>query len=193
MQALHAANALRATTPKAASNGGLSASAIVARMARLFLVCCLLACSPVAPQLARPADSAPVLVKLRLLETVSSANARVGQPVKLEVVDPVTAGNETSIPAGVPGSAVVTTARKRGHNRRDGQLILTIKSIRLSNGKVVGLTAAPLKQGSGQGAPIFGPCTFPFPADPAGLFRRGNNVVIPKGTVVSAAISPGSM
>lgn len=136
---------------------------------------------------AAPDHSAPQ-VKLRLTETVTSANAKVGQPVRLEVVEPVEINGKVIIAGGAYARGVVTQAKRRGHNRREGQLQLTIQTVSQVDGNEAILQAATVQKGSGHGEPIFGPCTFPIPADPAGLFRKGEDVVIPKGTELIAAI-----
>ncbi len=127
-------------------------------------------------------------VKLRLTETVSSADAKVGQLISLEVVEPVQVDGKVIIAAGAHARASITTARRRGHNRREGQLVLTVESVSRVDGQKALLQSANVQKGSGHGLPIFGPCTFPIPADPVGLFRKGNDVVIPKGTELVAAI-----
>jgi hypothetical protein len=137
-------------------------------------------------------NSNPLKVKLRLVDTVSSADAKVGQIVPLEVVDVIQVDGKVIVAVGAHARATVTTAKRRGHNRREGQLVLTIQSVSLVEGKDVPLQSATLQKGSGHGPPIFGPCTFPLPADPAGLFRKGNDVVIPKGTELTAVIVVGN-
>jgi len=130
-----------------------------------------------------------ITVRLLLSETISSASAKVGQVVMLEVPDAVQAEGRVLIAPGALAQATVTTSKRRGHNSREGRLVLTIKSVKLVDGTDAPLQSAPLQKGSGKGEPIFGPCTFPIPADPAGLFRKGNDVVIPKGTEILASIS----
>ena len=125
-------------------------------------------------------------VKLRLTEDLSSADAKVGQTVWLEVVDPVEIHGKVIIAAGAHARESVTRARKRGHNRRDGQLQFTVSTVSEIDGTEAHLFAAGQK-GSGRGEPMLGPCTFPLPADPAGLFRKGKDVVIPKGTELRIA------
>jgi hypothetical protein len=71
-------------------------------------------------------------------------------------------------------------------------LVLTVESVSRVDGGQTLLQSANVQKGSGHGQPIFGPCTFPIPADPAGLFRKGSDVVIPKGTELVVAIAPGS-
>lgn len=128
-------------------------------------------------------------VKLRLTETLSSASAKVGQVVWLEVVDPVKIDNKVIIQAGTRARGTVTQVRKRGHNRREGQLQFTVLTVSETDGREARLQSATVQKGSGEGQPIFGPCTFPLPADPVGLFRKGQDVVIPKGTELTALIS----
>jgi len=138
-----------------------------------------------------PGPPAPK-VKLRLAETVSSANAKVGQPVLLEVIDPVAVDGKLVLASGAHARAVVTTARRRGRNHREGQLVLTVESVSRVDGGQARLQSAAMKKGSGEAMPIFGPCTFPLPADPVGLFRKGTDVVIPKGTELTASIALGA-
>ena len=130
-------------------------------------------------------------VKLRFVETVSSATAKVGQSISLEVTEPVQVDGRPAIAAGAHAHAIVTEARRRGHNRREGRLVLTIESVHKLDGSDALLKSAVVKEGSGHGAPIFGPCTFPFPADPIGLFRKGVDVVVPKGTEFVATVVAG--
>jgi hypothetical protein len=130
----------------------------------------------------------PPQIKLRLTETISSATARVGQHVSLEAVDPVEIGGRVIVAVGAPANGTVSIARRRGRNHRDGKLILIIQNVSRLDGTHADLQSASLATGTGKGAPIFGPCTFPFPADPVGLFRKGENVVIPKGTELVATM-----
>src|SRR5437899_1145534 len=141
---------------------------------------------------AQPGGDAPH-VKLRLTETVSSADAKVGQLVSIEVVDSVQIDGKVIIAAGAHARASVISAKRRGRNHREGQLVLTVESVSRVDGRETLLQSANVQTGSGHGSPIFGPCTFPLPADPAGLFRKGNDVVIPKGTELVAAIAPSSL
>jgi hypothetical protein len=136
----------------------------------------------------QPSQKAPQ-VKLRLTETVSSATARVGQPISLEVVEPVEVGGKLVVAVGAHASATVSVARQRGHNRREGKLLLTVQSVSRVDGTEAQLHSPSLNKGSGVGSPIFGPCTFPIPADPVGLFRKGHDVVIPKGTELVATLA----
>ncbi|MES2393344.1 MAG: hypothetical protein V4555_17000 [Acidobacteriota bacterium] len=61
-----------------------------------------------------------------------------------------------------------------------------MQTVTLTDGRNAPLHSEPLAEGSGKGEFIFGPCTFPFPADPVGLFRKGNDVQIPAGATLTA-------
>ena len=192
-QTRFAQNLKRQQHAKAASNGGLFLSKLMHRcyhfaiMRRLiFLIAIALIGTAQAQQ--SISSSAPQ-VKLRLIETVSSANAKLGQPVLLQVVDPVQVDGKVIIPAGSHASASVTTVKRRGRNHREGQLVLTLKSVPRADGGEALLQSTTVQKGSAKGEPIFGPCTFPIPADPVGLFRKGNNVEIPSGTELVARIA----
>ena len=118
--------------------------------------------------------------RVQLTETVSSASARVGQAVHFDVVDPVEQDGAVVVAAQSPVRAVVTARRTRGRNQREGTLQLTLQSVLRVVGTQAPLRSAALKQGGRPGPLIFGPCTFPFPADPVGLFHKGQDVIIPK-------------
>ena len=132
--------------------------------------------------------SAAPQVKLRFIDTISSANAKVGQGLLLEVIDPVSIDGKALIAAGAHAHATVTQVRHRGRNRREGKLVLATQTVTETDGSEAALKSAVLQKGTGKGELIFGPCTFPFPADPARLFRKGVDVVIPKGTEFIATI-----
>jgi hypothetical protein len=127
---------------------------------------------------------------LRLTEQVSSASAHVGQAVSFEVVDPIYADGKVIIASGARASGSVTTVKRRGRNHREGRLVLTLRSVTRVDGHEAPLQAAAVQRGTGKGEPIFGPCTFPLPADPVGLFRKGYNVVLYKGAEVVATVAP---
>jgi hypothetical protein len=113
----------------------------------------------------------------------------VGQSISLEVVVPVEVDGKLVVAVGAQARATVAVARRRGHNRREGKLVLTVQSVSRFDGTQALLHSASLNKASGKGPPIFGPCTFPLPAAPVGLFRKGDDVVIPKGTELVAALA----
>jgi hypothetical protein len=145
-----------------------------------------------AQQVGRPLESTDGIVyvplNIRTLESTSSATSTLKQPIAMEVVDAVVIDGRTLIEAGAHVSAAVSEVRRPGHNRREGKVAITVTSVMAADGRERMVRLATFWQGTGKGLPIFGPCTFPIPADPVGLFRKGSNVVIPKGYVITVAL-----
>jgi hypothetical protein len=78
-------------------------------------------------------------VRLKLLKTLSSATARVNDPVELEVLDPVLVDGVTVIPKGSKVTAVVAVSepkRRFGHN---GRVAFRVTSAQLANNEQVPL------------------------------------------------------
>lgn len=130
-----------------------------------------------------------IAVKLRLMKDVSSSSAKSGQPVTMEVAEAVYEENRLLVAKGALADAVVSKARHRGHNRRDGEVAVTVRSVRDIDGQQRPVRLATLETAGNKGLPIFGPCTFPIPADPVGLFRRGKDMTIRKGYEITVAVA----
>jgi hypothetical protein len=72
-------------------------------------------------------------IRLKLLKTLSSATARVNDPVELEVLDPVVVDSVTVISKGSKVTAVVAVSeskRRFGHN---GRIAFNVTSVQLAN------------------------------------------------------------
>ena len=72
-------------------------------------------------------------IRLKLLKTLSSATARVNDPVELEVLDPVLVDSVTVISKGSKVTAVVAVSeskRRFGHN---GRIAFNVTSVQLAN------------------------------------------------------------
>jgi hypothetical protein len=153
---------------------------------------------PVPTQVAKPAPTKPTLedgtpVKLRLDETLSSANCHVGQTVEFDVLEEVKVGEVTVIPKGGLAWATVTEAEHKKTMGRAGKLNVNIDSVRLADGEKVALRAVQGGQGGGHvgamtGAIVATSIVF-FPAAPLFLFMHGRDITIPKGTEVTAFIN----
>jgi len=106
--------------------------------------------SPVAPSAAAPAphtllDGTPV--KLRLAQTISSADAKVGQEVPFEVVDEVRVDDIVVLPKGGTAIANVTAAEPKRRMGRGGKLDMSISYARLVDGEKLAMRA--VKEGKG--------------------------------------------
>ena len=92
-------------------------------------------------------------VKLRLSETISSADAKTGQQVPFEVTDDVVVQGITIIPKGTQALATVTDAESKKRMGRGGKLDVNVDSTRLIDGEKVQLRAARDTKGGGHEVP----------------------------------------
>lgn len=132
-------------------------------------------------------------LRLRLSQTLSSATAKVDDKVDFEVVEDIKVGNVVAIPQGSTAIGTVTEAKTKKSFGRSGKLNVNIDYVRLANGDKVSLRA--VKGGSGgsrtgvmTGAVVATAIIF-FPAAPLFFFIKGKNIVIPKGTEISAFVA----
>jgi hypothetical protein len=131
-------------------------------------------------------------IKMRLAETISSADAKTGQQIPFEVTEEVQVQGVTVIPKGAQALATVTDAQSRKRMGRGGKLDVNIDSTRLADGEKVQLRAVKDGKGGGHvgamtGAMVATAIVF-FPAAPLFLFMKGKDVTIPKGTEVTAFV-----
>jgi hypothetical protein len=132
-------------------------------------------------------------VRLRLAQTMSSGTAKLNDKVDFEVVEDIKVGNVVIIPQGATAIGTVTEARTKKSFGRSGKLNVNIDYVRLANGDKVPLRA--VKGGSGgshtgamTGAVVATAIVF-FPAAPLFFFIKGKNIIIPKGTEITAFVA----
>src|SRR5208337_3207384 len=135
-------------------------------------------------------DGTPV--KLRLAESVSSAHARVGDPLDFVVVRDVGVQGFTVIPAGTMAHGSVTGVKGRRFLGMGGQVSLKLDSVDLVNGDQVGLSASKKVKGGSRtklmvGAMIATALIF-LPATPVFLLTRGHDSTVVKSTEITARI-----
>ena len=135
-------------------------------------------------------DGTPV--KLRLSQTISSADAKVGQEIPFEVVEDVKVDNAVVLPKGAPAIATVTEAEHKRSMGRAGKLNISITYARLADQEKVALRATKETKGGGHvgamtGAIVATSIVF-FPAAPLFLFIHGKDITIPQGTEVTAFV-----
>jgi hypothetical protein len=132
------------------------------------------------------------LIKLVLSETISSADATVGQTVPFEVVEEVLVDGVVVVPKGGTAWATVTAAQPKRRMGRGGKLDLNIDKVRLVDGSKTLLSAVKnTKGGSHTGAmtgAIVATSLIVWPAAPFFLFMHGKDITIPKGTAITAFI-----
>ncbi len=142
--------------------------------------------------------SAPILVedtpvRLRLMQNLTSATAKLNDKVDFEVIEPVKVNEAVVIEQGATAIATVTKASSKKSFGRSGKLDVNIDYVRLVSGEKVNLRA--VKGGSGAsrtgvmtGAVVATAIVF-FPAAPLFFFIKGKNIEIPKGTEITAYIA----
>ena len=149
------------------------------------------AVTPITPTRFALEDSTPV--QLRMGQTVSSADAHVGDSIVLEVLDEVRVGNVVVVAKGGTAIATVTTAQSKKNMGRGGKLDINVDYVKLVDGERAALRAVKDVKGGGHtgamtGAIVATSLVF-FPAAPLFLFMKGKDITIPKGTEVTAFVS----
>ena len=132
------------------------------------------------------------VVKLRLGENLTSATAKAGQQVPFEVTEEVDVMGVPVILKGAQALATVTDASPKKSMGRGGKLDVNVDSVRLVDGEKAQLRAVQNARGGGHvgamtGAMVATAVVF-FPAAPLFLFIHGKDIVIPKGTEVTAFV-----
>jgi len=135
-------------------------------------------------------DGTPI--KLRLTRTLSSAEARTGDRVDFQVVDPIVLDGVTVVPQGSIAWGTITEAQRKRRMGRGGKLAVQVESVRLANSEKARLRAVREAQGKGHvgvmsGAMVGTAIVF-LPAAPLFLLMHGKDVKIPEGTEVTAYI-----
>lgn len=135
-------------------------------------------------------DGTPV--KLRLSQSMSSADAKTGQDVPFEVVEEVKVDDVVVLPKGATAIGTVTEAEPKRRMGRGGKLDITISYARLADQEKVALRAT--KEGKGGGhvgamtGAMVGTAIVFFPAAPLFLFMHGKDITIPQGTEINAFV-----
>ena len=135
-------------------------------------------------------DGTPV--KLRLSETISSSDAKVGQEIPFEVVEDISVDQVIVLPKGATAIATVTEADHKKSMGRAGKLNIAISYARLKDQEKVALRATKDTKGGGHvgamtGAIVATSIVF-FPAAPLFLFIHGKDTTIPQGTEIMAFV-----
>jgi len=133
-------------------------------------------------------------VRLLLTEPISSKTAKVGDTVKLQVLDDVKVGDLVIIPARAPATGNITDAKAAGRAWHKGELAIQVESVQLINQQPVSLElvanvgAGPTNAVANWGAAIYttqGLALFALPFAP---LQHGNQAMLRRGTVLEAVV-----
>jgi hypothetical protein len=154
------------------------------------------------PQAAAPLAAAPnpqseledgTAVRLRISQTVSSADAHLNDTVQFEVLEEVRVGDTVVIPKGGIAWGTVTEAQPKRRMARGGKLEIVMDSVRLADGEKASLRATKEVKGGGHTgamtAGIVATGLLFWPAAPFFLFMHGKDITIPKGTEVPTFVA----
>lgn len=132
-------------------------------------------------------------IQLRMIETVSSANARVGQKVHFQVMSDVRVNGVAVIPRGSSALATITAAQRKRRMGRAGNLALDLESVRLADGETAPLRSTQMAEGEGNGEGVAAGAVVTgllfWPAAPAFLLMHGHDTTMPEGTRITAYIA----
>ena len=131
-------------------------------------------------------------VRLMVTETVSSRTAKVGDPVKLQVIDPVQVDELVVIASKAPAWGTITEVKPAGRSWHKGGVVLRLDSVTLVNQQQVALSASSAVKGGDTHAALYwemaiiqsqGLALFFLPFAP---LQHGKQGTIPKGAVMEA-------
>jgi hypothetical protein len=136
-------------------------------------------------------DGTPV--KLRISQTVSSADAHVDDKVEFEVLEEVRVADILVIPKGGIAWGTITEAQPKRRMARGGRLEIVMDSVRLVDGQKAALRAVKNAKGGGHTgamtAGIVATGLLFWPAAPFFLFMHGKDITIPKGAEVPTFVN----
>jgi hypothetical protein len=123
-------------------------------------------------------------VKLRMLDSLSSGTAVEGQRFNLELDDDIRIDGNVVVPRGAKAVGTVTHAKKKGFMGKGGELNVTLDYVTVGEDRIR-LRAAEGKEGEDKvGTTVVLTVLF----GPLGLLKRGHNVDVNAGTVLTAYV-----
>ncbi len=125
------------------------------------------------------------IIRLALLDSLSSATNQVDDPVNLEVTEDVKVGDLVAIPKGSTARGHVVEVEPKKRLGRAGKLNFTLDNVKAPDGSNVRLRASSARKGEDKsGTVIVGTMLL------SGLFllMHGKDVNIPKGTAFNAYV-----
>jgi hypothetical protein len=129
-------------------------------------------------------DGTPL--RVRLNRTVSSADAKVGEPVDFDVVEDIFVNGAVVIQRGSRVLATVTEAQSKGMMGKSGKLDVSLDHARSVLGEKIALRA--VKENDRGDSAGLGSIATSIVTAPLLLFMKGKDVTLSKGTEVTAYV-----
>lgn len=123
-------------------------------------------------------------VRLRMLDKLSSANATEGQRFNLELEDDLQVDGKTVVPRGAKAVGTVMSAKKKGFMGKGGELNVMLDYL-LFNDQRIRLRSVGTREGNDK---VGTAVTLTVLFGPLGLLKRGHDVDMNPGTVITAFV-----
>lgn len=137
---------------------------------------------------------APLLVRIEILDRLSSADRKRGDTFALRLAEDVTLPDGSILPAGTPGGGEVVHAAKSGIGGKPGELILAARFLDGSQGRFRLRALRLAGVGKDRGNAALGIATAAEVAVPGAallsLFIHGGQFVVPPGAQAVAKLEP---
>jgi hypothetical protein len=149
-------------------------------------------CLPMAPVRAGQSVPPGTPVMLEFMQEVSSRTAKKGDPVKLRVYTNVVVGGKTLIKQDAPAQGTVMNVHRRRTFGRNGEVKIKLTHVTDAQGARVPLEAYKSGKrfsGEGPGAAGAGLLVFGPVGAVAGVFVKGKEITISRGTRIQAQVS----
>jgi PEGA domain len=139
--------------------------------------------SPATAQTLKVPDG--TILRLALLDSLSSATNQVDDPVHFEVTEDVKVGDTVVLPKGTTAQGHVVEVEPKKRLGRSGKLNFSLDYARAPDGTNIRLRASSARKGEDKsGTVIVGTVLL----SPLFLIMRGKDVTIPKGTTINAYV-----
>ena len=136
-------------------------------------------------------------VRVRLMDTVASDSAHVGDAVRMETLDDLTIDGVTVIRRGAKAVGRVTLAEEKKRMGRAGKVSFSLDYILAADGSQIPATAEQHKKGSNAagtiGTGVAVSAVVFAPAAPLWLLKHGKDTAIPFGTVFTVYTSADAL
>lgn len=132
------------------------------------------------------------VVKLKLTRDLSSSKVEVEETVDFEVIEDVKVDGVVVIPRGAKAEGAVIDAKTAGRMGRSGRVGVRLDWVFPGAGERLPLRAVSARSDGSRAGQVASntiiATTFFFPAAPFFLLKKGKEVTIPKGTLVTSFI-----
>ncbi len=135
------------------------------------------------------------VLNVKLLEQVSSKDAKTGSPVKMEALTDLVVGGRVVVRRGAPLTARLAVVEKKAKSIGSGRISLQIEAVEMANGEPLGLDGTRTAAGGMVGKKLYrgmmiaSIVTLSTAGAVATMLSRGDEIVLPEGTALEATVT----